>query len=323
MIHFTYIQDSDNRRDGGRSGHRLQDIMTTFCMTHLFKEYDPKVVFDKSWLRQSIIDYDGFSKYTVDVSENYDFILDLNISTFPLVDEPDGSPGHHWSGLYWEDFLNLKTRIVKLNPKKNNILIKLGYGIKIFFYRLKLWESQGLISKDVYNGVISDFRDLFYEDRDRSQLNQIAIHIRTGDEFKRVLHKSLNYEYYYSLIKWLSSKTNFNIEVFCENINYESFLGLGKIKNTRLNVGQVSDIKSDIYKISRSSIVFLSPSTFSFFSGYLCDGLVVYDNLISQSRDKNNELLQFNSGFEKCFSKYTARDDLLKLIKSFKPDCLT
>lgn len=98
--------------------------------------------------------------------------------------------------------------------------------------------------------------------------NSLMIHIRRGDY--KYLNVELSEEYFVNAIKKIENFSNFQIDIFTDDFNFE-------IKNSKLNLFQINNI---FYPVTKSPIetlklmtsyenFIISNSTFSFFAAFL------------------------------------------------------
>lgn len=283
MLFITYLQTS-----GGRSGHKLGEIFTTFIFSKLL---DINVLYNTDWNKQLILSEKSLKKYSYNFKGKFDGIVKIDYIK-------------KWDCLTWEDFNTIKQKISNLDRTKN-ILVELSNVCKIYPHIVYDWRLKKYIQEDLYNlKILPTLRNIYFDDHKDDIKDCISIHIRCGDMYQRLLKAGFTFEYYKNLIDTLNSHCQTKINVYCENKNYQDVYKLKDCKNTEVYIGGPNKFTDHFNCMVNSKVLILSPSSMAAFAGYLCKGLVLIDNKSAKFRNNvfhssENIFLRFDSIIEK------------------------
>jgi len=256
MIYITLCQSS-----GGRSGHKLKDIMTVFIFSYFIQ--NSQVVYHPTWQKQSII-----SKFSDTRSEptHYDKKLEYRKTC--------------WGGISNKAFFELVDIINKEeaeNPSRN-ILVTLYGAYRFHPFQLHNLYLTNSIKKDYFSeNFIRTLKKSYFGDKLPKVANRVSIHIRRGDLAKKLIDKGMDNSYFLNIIKTVNSILNIPIFIYSEKVNSDDLLILKKEPNVRLFLGNSSSLKKDFYNMVTSKYLFISAGGFSTWSSYLSLGSVFYD----------------------------------------------
>ena len=254
MIYLTY------NNVGGRSGHKLKNILSTFIISFFVK--DSICVYHPSWDKQYILNNINIPHVN---SIKYDKIIKIKNITA-------------WKGIGYNKFLKLITNINNYQSINKNILIQISSrACRIHPHILHNWFINKIIPENYCETkFIPLIKSFYYKNTIPSVLNIISIHIRRGDLAKMQIANGFNVEYYRNIINILNKYHNIPIHIYSENYNSNDLHKLEPLKNVKLFLGGVNEITSDFRSMVRSKILFLSSCSFSTWSGYLSLGKVYY-----------------------------------------------
>jgi len=269
MIHLLYSQH------GGRSGHKLKDIMSIFIIGMLIKA---KVVYDDSFTNQHLL---LFEDICVKKKKKY-------YSTI-IIDNTKCS-----NGITFKKFKEIKKLILnKSKGLKDNqhLLVIFKQRCRIHPYQLDNWFHKNKIDKNLFKSkLIPLLHKIYYVHTvpkhttiKKSSIiptNNVAIHIRRGDLAEKLIREGFDANYYTQIINKLNQHLNLHINIYSEIDNSEDILVLKKLKNVNLFLGDVSNINEHFYALCTSKILILSRSSFSTWAAYLSKGLVVFQTNI-------------------------------------------
>lgn len=273
MIYLTYIEPIYSSTDlyylYNSSGHVMLDIFATVIFGFLF---DAKIIYHESWSLSKIISVNAWKEYCDKPLESYDYEI-----TIDHIKE--------WKGLSKEQLNELKDKIFTLSKIYKNILVKFTNVCKIHPHTLHLWYKEKYLSYDMYSEkVIPKLKQLYYFDNSNEKLDIFSIHIRRGDLYKDIIQVGYTYEYYKNIINIINKYLNIQIKVYCENFNCVDILPLNQLKNTHVDIGGLDVFSNHFNEMCRSKYLFLSPSSFSIFTGYLSLGTVIGDEKLEKFR---------------------------------------
>lgn len=273
MIYLTYIEPIYSSTDPyylyNSSGHVMLDIFATVIFGFLF---DAKMIFHESWSLSKIISINAWKEYCDKPLESYDYEI-----TIDYIKE--------WKGLSIEQLNELKDKIFTLSKIYKNILVKFTNVCKIHPHTLHFWYKENYLSYDMYSEkVIPKLKKLYYFDNNNEKLDIFSIHIRRGDLYKDMINVGYTYEYYKNIINIINKYLNIQIKIYCENFNYADILPLNQLKNTNVDIGGLDVFSKHFNEMCRSKYLFLSPSSFSIFTGYLSLGTVIGDEKLDKFR---------------------------------------
>lgn len=273
MLYLTYIEPLYHSKDSfilnNSSGHILLDVFSTFIFGILL---DAKVIYHESWSLSKIIEKDSWLHYCDKPLNHYDYVLTIdNI--------------RNWKGLSINEFENLKNNILNVSQKYDNVLIKFTNVCKIHAHQLHIWYKNDYLKTDIYSEkIIPILKNLYYFKNNKDIINQFAIHIRRGDLATQLINTGYTYNYYKNIIDIINKYLNINIVVYCENLKCDDIKKLSKLKNTTLDLGNLPEFNKQFNELCRSKYLFLSPSSFSIFTGYLSNGIVIGDEKLEKFR---------------------------------------
>jgi septum formation topological specificity factor MinE len=273
MLYLTYIEPLYHSKDSfilnNSSGHILLDVFSTFIFGILL---DAKVIYHESWSLSKIIEKDSWLHYCDKPLNHYDYVLTIdNI--------------RNWKGLSINEFENLKNNILNVSQKYDNVLIKFTNVCKIHAHQLHIWYKNDYLKTDIYSEkIIPILKNLYYFKNNKDIINQFAIHIRRGDLATQLINTGYTYNYYKNIIDIINKYLNINIVVYCENWKCDDIKKLSKLKNTTLDLGNLPEFNKQFNELCRSKYLFLSPSSFSIFTGYLSNGIVIGDEKLEKFR---------------------------------------
>ena len=280
MIHITYIPSTS---DDLSSGHILWEIFTTYIFSFLIPNLKP--IYNNNWDKCEIITPSSFKKHTSNRLSNYDYIMQLNNYI-------------KWESLSFQDFTIIKNNIEEKSKLFKNILIECSNVCKIHIDQLCLWYSLKYIPTDIYSiYAIPMIKKLYYEDHDNSPIDQIALHIRTGDLSIQFIQHGYTINYYTNIINKLKQIYSIPINIYCEGIDttnttckfvkdnnkhivhayIKSIIKLGEIENVFVKLGNFNNLTQQFNEICRSKIVIPSASSFSLFATFISNGIIFID----------------------------------------------
>ena len=327
MIYTEIIQNS-----GGRTGHKLIDLLTAFGF-YFICGY--KTIRNNHW------------KSTKNNCNNHIDMFNLDSSDI-FVDKPNDYIKieyklRNWKGMKYTQFVDIITEINKLQKENANksIIVKLSKSTRIQLCDIYNWEKANLIKKDTYNKLTSHLRELLLSYPQNNQLKvisnredciNICIHIRKGDVFTRPLHKCLKYfknvinclkkikqkKYLYIFTeKWEGydgkdvldlinlNDENTHIEVIFEICLYEYFIDIinSDVFVAAIGQGGFSDIVSH-YKSKNTTLIYNNERRGNYFEDSK-------DNMIIQTiwEDKDNKRRDDTPGF---FNIELLKNNLIK-----------
>jgi hypothetical protein len=258
MIYLTYNQNS-----GGRSGHKLKDIMSLFIFSFFIK--NSICCSHPSWKFQKILKIQ-LEKSVADIK--YDTLLKINNFI-------------EWNGISYEKFKEIITSIKNNHTSGKNLLVEFSNVCRIHPSILHNWYIEKLIHQDTFNKKFLPLIKKFYYGIKTPVLkNQISIHVRRGDIAKKIIKSGFDKKYYSNIINSLNKYCNIPICIFSENENSEDLLELRSLKNTTIFLGGEDDIKNHFYQMVTSKFLILSASSFSTWTAYLSIGKVFYQKKI-------------------------------------------
>ena len=294
MIYLTYIEPLYSCYIDyckyNSSGHIMLDIFSTVIFGFLF---DAKVIYHESWSLSKIISINSWKEHCNKPLESYDHEI-----TIDYIKE--------WKGLSIEQFNELKDKIFNLSKTYKNILVKFTNVCKIHPHTLHVWHKEKYLSYDIYSEkVIPKLKQLYYFDNNNQILDIFSIHIRRADLDKGMINIGYTYEYYKNIINIINKYLNIKIKVYCDNLNYEDILPLNQLKNTHIDIGGLDVFSKHFNEMCRSKYLFLSPSSFSIFTGYLSLGTVIGDEKLEKFRPNI-----FNSSDLKITPNFNIHDNV-------------
>lgn len=258
------------------SGAMFQEILTSFIIAMLC---NIEVIYHNSWERCKFINYKSFKKHTVTSLEKYDHIENINY--------------RKWESITFKDVVDIKHIITNSKPNTLIVLNNVSLINPSFLYK---WYTLGYLNKDIYSELfIPKLRNMYFYDNNNIFLNDIYIHIRTGDLNKRFWDKGLNLDYYTNIINTINNHYDYNIYIIYEGIgtntklelvykdpefNYLWPRELVKLKNVILKEGNFNNINKHINYLCNAKYLILSPSTFSYYSGMINRGLKFVDHKV-------------------------------------------
>jgi len=174
-------------------------------------------------------------------------------------------------------------------------LIRFVARPRIHPHLLKQYENEDPELKGVYEKSLNEFKELYWFNKplqkNKDRIN-ISVHIRRGDCALREIYNGYDFKFYKKIINTINktfSGKNFVINIFCENLNCDDIIPLGKLPNTKLCIGKV--LPDDFIKIPKTGLVnqafhalccsdflFANDSEFSIMSGYLSNGIKFYSS---------------------------------------------
>jgi hypothetical protein len=256
MLYLTLIQNS-----GGRSGHKLKDIMTVFIISYFIE--GSVVVRNYSWNNQYIL---GHIKRPYMKSLIYDETHEIKIDNF--------------HGISNDQFFENIEFIKKKNIDNKNILIVLSGAFRFHPFQLHNLFLEKKIERDYFtNNFLPTVKNFFFgKNRPDKPTNSVAIHIRRGDIGERLIKNGQNSNYYGNIIKKLNSNFNIPINIYSENLNSKDLFALKKEPNVTLHLGTTASIKKDMYEMVTSKYLIISSGGFSTISAYISIGTVLYNS---------------------------------------------
>lgn len=271
------------------NGAIFQEILSCYIISIIC---DLKVVYHNSWKHCSgFITYDSFQKNTTKSLEKYDNIISIDQYL-------------KWNSLSFNNLMDIKNIVSQC---VDNTLIVLGNVCLINPSFLYKWYKEGILDKDNYTELfLPKIRELYFYDHDNTQINQFYIHIRNGDIGKKFYDEGLTLEYYTNIIKLINSVSDIKINIMYEgdtknsnvylshcyvelrkqtNYNHLWVRELGKLPNVILNEGDLDNLDKQINELCRAKYLLLSPSSFSYYSGIISNGLKFVDNKFIKIRE--------------------------------------
>lgn len=290
MKYITYNHTSHNMYNKNISnGSVFQEILSCYIISIIC---NLKIIYHYSWNNCSgFISHDSLKKNTTKPLDKYDNIFNIN-------------DYKKWESISFDDLINIKKFIDKCN---DNTLIILGNVCLINPSFLYKWYKEGLLEKDYYNELfLPRLRELYFYDHNDEQINQFYIHIRNGDIGKKFYDEGLTLDYYTNIIKKINSVSDIKINIMYEgdtqnsnvalspcyvelrkktNYNHLWCRELGKLSNVILNEGDLDNLDKQINELCCAKYLLLSPSTFSYYSGIISNGLKFVDKKFIEIRE--------------------------------------
>lgn len=237
MKYITY-----NQNTGGRSGHKLNDIFSTYILSFLIR--DLEVHAHPSWQNQALFKFD-FDK-TVDYSQ----IIEIE------------SKESRNEGMTFDCFRKIKN---KIESAPNESLIMLGGTTRILPMQLTSWFNDGLIKENLFfTKFLPMIRSMYGAHNQREAINCLSVHARRGDVAdpqNKAYWRFWSADYIDSKIKLFRSQhPNLEINIFSEKENSEDLSILTKYKNLNLHLGDENTLKDDINFMVNSKFFMLSNS---------------------------------------------------------------
>ena len=250
------------RNFGGRSGHQLKNILTTFVFSFFVK--DSICLYHPTWKTQKILNnIDTNIPHVDDIK--YDKTIEIKHIT-------------QYQGLSFTKFKSLIENINKYQGFNGNILVLINcVACRVHPHILHNWFIRKLIPENYYETKLIPLINRFYYNNNVPPiLDIISIHVRRGDIAGQQIKAGFNFGYYKKIINILNNYVDMPIHIYSENWNSSDLQPLKHLKNVKLFLGGVDEIKSDFNNMARSKILFLSSSSFSTWLAYLSLGKVYY-----------------------------------------------
>ena len=194
---------------GGRTGHKMKDLLTAFCLHFLLGW---KILYDGSWLNKC------------NNKNNHDDHCNIfNLIKSSLVQKHDPKTDNtciyeyqktSWSGMSIDNLNKLKLFAENLEEKDGNVILRLTKATRVLPNQLYNWNYN-----DQFEKLLLYLRDLYFSDQNHDtflnkgflDLNDrlsITVHIRKGDVYNRVMHgfDHKDISYYKNIIIQLSKK---------------------------------------------------------------------------------------------------------------------
>jgi len=249
------------QNSGGRSGHKLKDIMTVFILSYFIK--GSVVVRNHSWNNQAILDRINY-RYMKSIS--YDEKYEIKQDSF--------------HGLSDEQFIELINDIEKKDIDNKNILIMLSGAYRFHPFQLHNLYLKGKIEIDYFTRNFLPTIKKFYFGKEvpKEPVNCVSIHIRRGDIAKRIIEKGQNSKYFRRIIIQLNRYLNIPINIYSEDLNSKDLLVLKEEPNVTLHLGNTGSLKKDFYEMVTSKYLIISSGGFSTISSYISIGTVLYNS---------------------------------------------
>ena len=284
MIHLTYFPSTNNPLG---SGHIFWEIFTTFIFAHFLNAIP---IWNNTWNNTSIIPRSTFKKYTGTELSSYDYILTIN-------------QYKEWASLSFQQFTTILNQITELQKQHNNILVRFSNVCSIHPDALCMWYSQNKIETDVFSLNIQPLlRQLYYDDHEQEPLDIFAIHIRRGDLAKWSTDQGFTMDYYTKIINVINKYMNIKINIYCEsgntsrgnlkydklneNFDFNDVLILKNLKNVSLIMGNPlgDDFNEHFNQLCRSKYIFMSPSSFPLWCGFISNATIFVDTKCVECR---------------------------------------
>ena len=188
MIYTEIIQNT-----GGRTAHKLIDLITAFCF-YFISGYE--TIRNDNW------------KSVKNNCNNHIDMFNLG-SSYILIDKPMDYVTikyelMNWHGMEYTKFAQIIEEINKLQKDNINksIIVQLSRSTRVQLCDIYNWDKHKLIKEGTYAKLTSHLRELLLSYQHINQLKvinhkqdciNICMHIRKGDVFTRNLHKCLKY----------------------------------------------------------------------------------------------------------------------------------
>lgn len=256
MLYLTLIQNS-----GGRSGHKLKDIITVFILSYFIKGL--VLVRHFSWNKQAILSH-----------FNYRWMKSLK------YDETHELKMDNWGGMSDTKFFDTIEYIKHLDRDNKKILIVLSGAYRYMPCQLHNLYLNNKIEKDYFtNDFLNLIKRLYFGKNIPIETNNcVAIHVRRGDIAKRLIEKGQNSNYYKNIIRKLNKYLNIPIRVYSESLDSRDLRILKDEPNVSLHLGNTDSLKKDFYEIVTSKYLIISTGGFSTISAYISIGTVLYNS---------------------------------------------
>lgn len=260
MKYITYKQS-----EGGRSGHKLQDIFSAYIFSFLIR--DLEVYTDPSWQNQHIL------KFEPSPVINFENIVKVK------------KDHKYFNGTPFSVFKEIEQEI-KIAPESS--LIELHGVIRIHPFQLTQWYQEGLINEDLFIlKFIPEIRQMYYKDQDFTMRRCLSMHIRRGDIADRNnpvtcpkgSPKKMFWplEYYDNQICCFRAKhPDVPIYIFSEKIFSEDLFSLKRHSNLELILGDYESLKSDIASMINSQFFMPCNSSLSKWISYISRGKIIF-----------------------------------------------
>ena len=255
MLYITFMQN------GGRSGHKLKDIMTVFILSYFIK--GSVVVRNHSWNNQEILD-----------RINCRFMKSI------LYDETHKIKQDHWHGMSDVLFFELIKNIKEKNIDNKNILIILSGANRFHPFQLHNLFLKNKIKVDYFtNRFLPTIKNFYFgKEIPKEPVNCVSIHIRRGDIAERLILKGQDSNYYRDIIVQLNTHLNIPINIYSEDLNSKDLHILKKEPNVTLHLGNTGSLKKDFYEMVTSKYLIISTGGFSTIASYISIGTVLYNS---------------------------------------------
>ena len=240
MTIYTLVHQTS----GGRTGHKMKDFLTAYCLYFLFNW---KIMYDETWKKHPTENHhdnhcDMFNLTNSKLAICFDSYKHKNFKVVTLNKTS-------WVGLAIEDILEIKKNVERVNGE--NIIIKIVNATRISPHQLYNWgykKEYFLLIETLKQLYDTNVNSLCIKRKFNVQPNNISItvHIRKGDVYNRYPH--VNIDYYKNIILRLSKHFDNKLHTF--NIISEKWHGYDEkdvrsLKNLNLSRNSTINIYMD------------------------------------------------------------------------------
>ena len=261
---YITIKNNFEKKNGGRTGHRIKDIMSLYILSFFVK--DLQVVPNPSWhIKQHLIKFK---------CENLNTSSLKTISIHKFARKP-------------RQFCEFMDLINYINQSEDNTFFHMDTRMLLLPKHLTDWYNDGHISSDIFNDkFIPLFRKL-YNDENVEIKEQLAFHVRRGD----IYDPGKIYYRHFDFMKWKATyiekrildfkkhNQDVPIKIFTEK-NFSDDLNYLQSKFSKLEIlrGDEETLKNDIHEMVNSKFFIPCNSGLSTSIAYLCNGKVMIDS---------------------------------------------
>ena len=207
-----------------------------------------------------------------------------------------------WESLNFQQFSELKNKILTTEKKHKNILVKLTNVCSIHSDILCEWYSKKLISENIYEQKCKPLlEDLYFSDNNSEELNIFSIHMRRGDLYNYTYNEGYDLEYYKNIINLLKEKLDIPIHIYTEksgnntttllgntakrnNANHDDIEIFRNMEGIVLKRGDLDDFSDHFNEMCRSKYLMLGLSSMSLLAGFINKGKIIVDEKYIKSR---------------------------------------
>jgi hypothetical protein len=262
---YITIKDSFRNHPGGRTGHRLKDIMSLYIISFFVK--DLQVLPDPSWnVKQHLIKF---------------HCEEINTNSLTNVSIQKVNTKHEMGYNEFTDLVNY------IKNHEDDTIFYMDIRVVISPFNLTNWYNAGLISSDIYNEKFITLFKKLYNGKQVKLKNQLAFHVRRGDIYNpntsfynKPWCANMRWGVLYIQKRILDFKKhhpNLPIKIFTEKIRSEDLDCLNKFSKLQIIRGDDKTLRNDIHEMVNSKFFIPCNSGLSTNIAYLCNGTVLLD----------------------------------------------